>query len=67
MPRDLFDLTGRRALVTGSSRGLGFVMAEALGRAGAQVILNGRSDAASARPWPASSPRVFQPCRPPST
>ncbi len=43
---DLFDLTGRRALVTGSSRGLGLVMAEALGRAGAQVILNGRSEAA---------------------
>jgi len=46
MPNDLFDLTGRRALVTGSSRGIGFVMAEALGRAGAQVFVNGRSTAA---------------------
>ena len=37
-----FDLTGRVALLTGSSRGLGFAMAEALGEAGAHVILNGR-------------------------
>jgi gluconate 5-dehydrogenase len=37
-----FDLTGRRALITGSSRGLGLAMAEALARAGAAVVLNGR-------------------------
>ena len=37
-----FDLAGRRALVTGSSRGLGFAMAKALGEAGAALVLNGR-------------------------
>jgi len=42
----LFDLTGKRALVTGSSRGLGFSVAAALGRHGATVILNGRDDGA---------------------
>jgi gluconate 5-dehydrogenase len=39
-----FDLTGRVALLTGSTRGLGFAMAEALGEAGAHVILNGRTN-----------------------
>jgi len=38
----LFDLTGRRALVTGSSRGLGLAMATALANAGAELVLNGR-------------------------
>ena len=38
----LFDLTGRRALITGSSQGIGFALARALGSAGAAVILNGR-------------------------
>jgi len=38
----LFSLDGRVALVTGSSRGLGFAMAEALARHGAHVVLNGR-------------------------
>jgi len=37
----LFDLSGRTALVTGSSRGLGRAMAEGLAAAGARVILNG--------------------------
>jgi len=39
---DLFDLKERVALVTGSSQGLGLVMARGLGRAGAAVALNGR-------------------------
>jgi gluconate 5-dehydrogenase len=39
---DLFDLSGRTALVTGSSRGLGRVLAHGLGEAGAAVVLNGR-------------------------
>ncbi len=39
----LFDLTGKRALVTGSSRGLGLAMARGLSRAGADVVLNGRN------------------------
>ena len=36
----LFQLEGRNALVTGAGRGLGAAMAEALGRAGAHVIVN---------------------------
>ncbi|GAB3844955.1 glucose 1-dehydrogenase [Nesterenkonia populi] len=39
----LFDITGRLALVTGSSRGLGRALALALAEAGARVILHGRS------------------------
>lgn len=38
------DLTGRVALVTGSSRGLGSILARGLGRSGATVILNGRNE-----------------------
>ena len=37
----LFDLTGRTALVTGSSRGIGLAIATGLARAGARVVLNG--------------------------
>ncbi len=40
----LFDLTGRTALLTGSTRGLGFAMAEALAGAGATVVINGRTE-----------------------
>jgi gluconate 5-dehydrogenase len=38
----LFDLTGRRALITGSGQGIGLAMANGLGRAGAEIVLNGR-------------------------
>ncbi len=41
----LFDLTGQVALVTGGSRGLGLQMAEALGEAGAKVMLTSRKAA----------------------
>ena len=37
-----FDLGGRRALVTGASRGLGLAIARGLAEAGAAVLLNGR-------------------------
>jgi gluconate 5-dehydrogenase len=37
---NLFDLTGRLALVTGSAQGLGFAIARGLAEAGARVILN---------------------------
>jgi gluconate 5-dehydrogenase len=49
----LFDLGGRTALVTGSTRGIGFALAQGLAEAGAKVILNSRQaevvDAAVAR------------------
>lgn len=38
----LFDLTGRRALVTGSTQGIGLALARGLMQAGAHVVLNGR-------------------------
>jgi len=40
--RNLFDLTGRTALITGGSRGLGLQMAEALGAYGAKLVLSAR-------------------------
>ena len=40
--RQLFDLSGRVALVTGGSRGLGLQMAEALGEMGARLVLTAR-------------------------
>src|SRR6185312_17361702 len=40
--RTLFDLSGRVALVTGGSRGLGLQMAEALGEFGARLALAAR-------------------------
>lgn len=42
MPLDIFSLHDKRALVTGSSQGIGLALAEGLARAGAHVILNGR-------------------------
>ncbi|HWB46943.1 MAG TPA: SDR family oxidoreductase [Hyphomicrobiaceae bacterium] len=38
----LFDLQGKRALVTGSSQGIGLAIAEGLASYGAHVVLNGR-------------------------
>ncbi|NEX59717.1 SDR family oxidoreductase [Noviherbaspirillum galbum] len=40
--KELFDLTGRTALVTGGSRGLGLQIAEALGELGAKIVLSSR-------------------------
>jgi len=45
MALDLFDLTGKVALVTGGTRGLGEVSAVALGKAGADVAVCGRNKA----------------------
>ncbi|QNE47645.1 SDR family oxidoreductase [Glaciihabitans sp. INWT7] len=42
----LFDLTGRIALVTGSSRGIGLTLARGLARSGARVVLHGRDQQA---------------------
>jgi gluconate 5-dehydrogenase len=41
MSHPLFSLAGKTALVTGSSRGLGFAIAEGLATAGARIVLNG--------------------------
>src|SRR6202048_799065 len=41
MSQALFDLNGRTALVTGSSRGLGRALADGLAKAGARLIVNG--------------------------
>ncbi|MBK3630791.1 SDR family oxidoreductase [Streptomyces sp. MBT49] len=42
MSHPLFDVTGRIALVTGSSRGIGLALARGLAEAGCTVVLNGR-------------------------
>lgn len=40
----MFNLAGKRALITGSSQGIGFALARGLGAAGAEIILNGRDE-----------------------
>jgi gluconate 5-dehydrogenase len=39
----LFDLTGRTALITGASQGIGLAIADGLAAAGAAIVLNGRT------------------------
>jgi gluconate 5-dehydrogenase len=45
MTYPLFDLSGRTALVTGSSKGIGLALAQALASAGARIVLNARDAA----------------------
>ena len=45
MPSSIFDLSGRIALVTGSSKGIGFAIATALAEAGAEIVINARNAA----------------------
>jgi NAD(P)-dependent dehydrogenase (short-subunit alcohol dehydrogenase family) len=40
------ELSGKRALVSGSTAGIGYAIAEALAREGARVVVNGRTEAA---------------------
>ncbi|NNF92393.1 MAG: SDR family NAD(P)-dependent oxidoreductase, partial [Boseongicola sp.] len=42
---DLFSLADKRALITGSSQGIGFALAKGLAAAGAEIVLNGRDQA----------------------
>ena len=53
MSLELFNLTGKRVLITGSGRGIGFEIAKGLGQAGAEVIISDidskRLDAAVAK------------------
>ncbi|WP_347331582.1 gluconate 5-dehydrogenase [Marinimicrobium locisalis] len=43
MTHPLFDLTGKVALVTGATHGIGMAMAKGLGSAGATIVINGHS------------------------
>src|SRR5258705_2798181 len=53
MAFQLFALPGKRALITGSSQGIGFALAQGLAEHGAEIVLNGRDlaklEAAAAR------------------
>ncbi len=49
MSHPVFDISGRTALVTGSSRGIGRALAQGLHEAGCAVVLHGRDAAAAAR------------------
>lgn len=42
MSAELFSLSGKTALITGSSQGIGYTLAEGLIKAGARVVMNGR-------------------------
>ncbi len=55
----LFNLSGRRALVTGSSRGIGLALAEGLAEAGAAVVLNARAAESLEAPLAALRARGF--------
>jgi 2-deoxy-D-gluconate 3-dehydrogenase len=56
---NLFDLTGRTALVTGANTGLGQAIAIALARAGADIVAAGRSDASETAQAVADAGRGF--------
>ncbi|MFE1800219.1 SDR family oxidoreductase [Streptomyces sp. NPDC059517] len=64
MTHPLFDIGGRTALVTGSSRGIGLALARGLAEAGCTVVLNGRdpdrlADAAARLPGTAVHTATF--------
>jgi gluconate 5-dehydrogenase len=49
VPHPVFDISGRTALVTGSSRGIGYALVRGLHEAGCTVVLHGRDAAAAER------------------
>lgn len=60
---NLFDLTGKTALVTGSSQGIGYALAKGLASAGASIIINGRDTgkiASAAAELEAAGATVYQ-------
>ena len=56
----LFDLSGRTALITGSSKGIGYALARALASAGARVVLNARNGPALAQACAALAAEGFE-------
>ncbi len=66
MPSRLFDLSGRVAIVTGSSRGLGYASARGMAEQGAKVVVSGRKaeacEAAAAEIRAAGGEAIAVPC-----
>jgi NAD(P)-dependent dehydrogenase (short-subunit alcohol dehydrogenase family) len=55
------QLTDKKALVTGSTAGIGFAIASLLAQEGAAVVVNGRSQGGSRRPSSASRKKTRTP------
>ena len=54
MARNLVDLTGKTALITGGNGGLGLAYATGVAKAGADVVIWGRAEAKNEASLPAS-------------
>ncbi len=57
------DLTGKTAIVTGSTGGIGFAIAKGLAESGATVVVNGRKQYAVNDAWTACASRCRMPMR----
>ena len=62
-----FDLTGKVAVVTGSSRGIGRSSAELLAKLGAKVVISSRKAEPARKSPPASGRRAAMPMSSPAT